>query len=361
MYINCVLLLCLTIIPSVFAGVDSTVSATNTPGLFVHIEELEQSARRATRQRHYPEALADINAALKLLGVSEEYRFRIRIARLQCLLGAIYIERGNWSDAQKSLLPCLQTARNFNDSPLTAEALVKLGQNAFKQGKFEAARAYLQEAVSITTEIDDLSGLAFAKLWLGAVAALVGNYELAEQELLQAVTVAAKADDKSTEARARNILGENARLHGQYESALNYYQQALDIYQSANNRFGMTMVIHNLGHLMTMMGNLPAALKYYDRSLELAMDINAIPAALEVLAALAEIAANAGETERALDLLGLVYSNSASPKEALTMFADPTLNRLQREFPSDRINTGLAHGRSLNFEKVVAGILARKN
>ena len=349
----------LSIISSVSAEKEDTVSHQKPNEQLVKAEQLGQSARHATQKRKYTLALADLQSALKLLQGDQELTSQRQRAILQCQLGAVYIEQGQWSKAEKNLLACLEAARSLDESQLVGEALVKLGQNAFKKGQFELANTHLQEAVTVTTAIDDLPRLAFARLWLGAVAALNENFEQAEYELLEAVAVARNTDDKSTEGRARNILGENARLHGQYDAAIAHYQQALSIYESINNGFGMTMVIHNLGHVTTMMGDTETALQYYDRSLAMAMEINAIPAALEILAALAAIAANAGDTDRALHLLGLVYANSAAPKEALHMFADPVLARLQKDLPAKVIESGLARGRTLNFDEAVQEILAK--
>ncbi|MBT7952538.1 MAG: tetratricopeptide repeat protein [Gammaproteobacteria bacterium] len=353
--------LCLNMIPNVIAEDGNAVSYQKLNERLIKVEQLSQSARQATEQRRYVEALADLKSALELLNEHLENEPQVKIATLNCQLGAVYIEQGHWPEADESLLVCLETADRLHQDELAAEALVKLGQNAFKQGLFESATSHLQKAVVLTTAINDLPKLAFARLWLGAIAALNKNFKQAERELLDAVAIAQKAEDPSTEGRARNILGENARLNGQYETAIKHYQQALGIYESIDNRFGMTMVIHNLGHVMTMMGDTQTALQHYERSLKMAVEINAIPAALEILAALAEIAADAGETERALDLLGLVYAHSAAPKEALHMFADPTLALLQKEFPAERIESGLARGRALKFEKVVADILSKKH
>ncbi len=352
--------LCLNMLPNVYAKDENAVSYPKLNEKLIKVEQLSQSARQTTKKRRYVEALADLNSALELLSEHQESESQVKIATLHCQLGTVYIEQGRWPEAEESLSVCLEAARRLHQSKLAGEALVKLGQNAFKQGQYEVAISHLQEAVTLTTNINDLSGLAFARLWLGATAAINNNFEQAESELLEAVEIARKAEDPSTEGRARNILGENSRLAGQYEAAIKHYQQALSIYEPIDNRFGMTMVIHNLGHVMMMMGDTQTALQYYDRSLEMAIEINAIPAALEILAALAAIAKNAGEVGRALDLLGLVYAHSAAPKEALHMFADPTLALLQKGFQAERIESGLARGRALEFEKVVDDILAKK-
>ena len=322
--------------------------------------QLSESAKQATQLRNYKIAADDLQAALQLLDDYVENSSNNFYASMFCKLGKVRIEQGHWSTAEKSLTRCLRLADNLNESQLSAVALADLGQNAFKKGQLDKATSYLNKAIKIATENRYLSTLAFARLWLGAISALRGNFDHAETELLEAVAIAKKANDPSTEGRARNILGENSRLHGQYDDAIRHYQEALSIYQSINERFGITMVIHNLGHVRTMMGDTETALQHYDESLRMAIDIQAIPAALEILAALAGIATDKEDYDQALDLLGVVFAHPASPKEALHMFAEPLLVRLQNRLPADTVEAGLARGGALNFDELVKRLLDKQ-
>jgi tetratricopeptide (TPR) repeat protein len=321
-----------------------------------HLHKAEQ----ARQSNNYLFAIDEINKALLVLTEMEGINAGTMKVDLFFQLGSVYIAQGNWSMAETTLIECLSLSHDLTDSETSAKTLASLGQNAFKAGKLKEARTYLNEAVSLCIENRDEAILSFAHLWLGAVAALEGEVDLAETELLRAVSIAHMTEDFSTEGRARNILGENARLNGKYSEAINHYQEALSIYQSIDQKFGMTMVIHNLGHVKTMMGDTETALIHYDESLRMALDIQAIPAALEILAALAGIAADKGNYEHALNLLGVVFNNPSAPKEALHMFAEPLLIRLQNELSSEDVEMGLSRGRSLGFDKVVNSLLNEK-
>jgi tetratricopeptide (TPR) repeat protein len=322
--------------------------------------QLSESAKQATQLRNYKIAADDLQAAIKLLDGYVENSSNDFYPSLFCKLGKVRIEQGLWPAAENALVRCLRLVDHINESQLRAVALADLGQNAFKKGELDKAKSYLNKAIELATKNGDLSTQAFAHLWLGAISALRGNFEHAETELLEAVGIAKKANDPSTEGRARNILGENSRLHGQYDNAIRHYQEALAIYQSINERFGMTMVIHNLGHVRTMMGDTETALQHYDESLRMAIDIQAIPAALEILAALAGIATDREDFDQALDLLGVVFAHPASPKEALHMFAEPLLARLQNKLPADTVEAGLARGGALNFDELVKRLLDKQ-
>lgn len=352
-----ILSLALSFAVSVYAQSFESIDEANLS----KVEQLIDAAREAGEKREYSISLGYLQQALLLFKDKGDAEAQALHTSLYCQIGAVHIEQGRWPEADNALLRCLQRARTEQEKPLISEALVLLGQNGFKQGHFEAAESYLQEAITLTTATEDLPRLAFAYLWLGAVAALRGDAELAETQLMQAVTISRRAGVQTTEGRARNILGENARLNGQYGLATTHYYEALAIYESINNRFGMTMVVHNLGHLATMMGDTEEALEHYNSSLKMAMEISAVPAALEILAALAGIVADAGDTEYALEILGLVLAHPASPKEALHMFAEPTLIKLKNTHPADVIEAGLARGRVLKFEAVVESLLKPKD
>lgn len=320
------------------------------PTQLAEAQRLSHTAQLAIDNREYTRALTELEEALKLVEDKPDNRTRQQWARLQYQLGTVYIEQGEWSAADIALLACLDISREQEDGLLTTMTLVGLGQNAFKQGHFEDADDYLQEAIGLASIHSYEHELALAHLWLGAVAALNRHFEQAEKALQEAVAVASSAGDKSTEGRARNILGENARLHGNYDAAITHYNEALTVYESIDNRLGMTMVVHNLGHVMTMMEEIDSALEYYERSLAMAMEIDAQPAALEIIAAVASIAAKRGRYKKALALLGLVYANPAAPKEALHMFAEPTLAMLRKKISDSELKSGLAEGRKLNLQ-----------
>ena len=324
---------------------------------FSKATDLSVLAKQASLNRDYVVSAEALQKALLLLENKKDISGVTLRANLFCRLGKVYIEQGQWPAAESSLLECLQIAESLGQVILSGSALADLGLNSFKQGHFENAEEYLNKAIIISSAISDYSTIAFSHLWLGAISAINKDFHVAEVELLKATSIANQANDFSTEGRARNILGENARLNGKYNEAISHYQEALSIYQSINQKFGMTMVIHNLGHVSTMIGDTDSALKYYDKSLRMAIEIQAIPAALEILAALAGIAADKGNYEHALNLLGFVFANPSAPKEALHMFAEPLLIRLQDKLSAKEVETGLARGRSLDFDKVVESLL----
>ncbi len=319
--------------------------------------DIGEMAKQASIDRDYLVAAEALHKALLLLDDKQDASALSLRANLLCQLGKVQIEQGQWPAAESSLLECLQLSEKTGQQILSGKALADLGLNAFKQGFFDKADEYLNKAIGISSTNNDLSTLAFSHLWLGAIFAINKDFHAAETQLLKATSIANRAKDFSTEGRARNILGENARLNGRYSEAISHYEEALNIFKSIDQKFGMTMVIHNLGHVSTMMGNTEAALQHYDESLRMAIEIQAIPAALEILAALAGIAADKGDYDHALNLLGVVLANPSAPKEALHMFAEPLLAHLKNELPAEQLENGLARGRSLGFDRVVDSLL----
>ena len=235
----------------------------------------------------------------------------------------------------------------------TIEAILGLGQSCFKQGKFDVAKSHLSEALALATESSDKTNSAFALMWLGAIPAMEGKFSQAERYLQDALTMARAADAPALAARTLNILGENSRLNARHDDAVGYYQRALSCYQSLGDSFGIELVTHNLGHVSVAKGDVEAAAEYYRDAVKLAVKIQAIPSAIEVLAAFAGLHHSRGESERALELLGLVLDHPACPEEARRLFAEPLLTQLRAELPSATVESGLGRGRSLAFDTVV--------
>ena len=281
---------------------------------------------------------------------------RLRTA-LHGRLGSIYVRLGHWPEANTQLRASLKAARLLGDRAGGIEALLELSQSDFKQGKFEAAGRRLREAHTLAREIGDKSKTAFALMWLGAIPAIQNRFVEAERYLQEALVLAREAEVPALAARTLNILGENSRLAGRNTDALAHYREALNIYRGLDDRFGTELVTHNLGHLSVAEGDLGAANHYYLDALTLAVEIEAIPSALEILAALAGIRFARGAPEEATELLGLVLDDAACPEEARRLFAEPLLAKMRDELSPAVVDAGLARGRTLDFDAVVREIL----
>jgi hypothetical protein len=85
-------------------------------------EGLSQSAAQAIQARAYTDAHQYIKDALILLKGREDSPSQVQISKLYCQLGAVHIERGQWTEAEQSLKSSLQLSRILKFFSLSVEA-----------------------------------------------------------------------------------------------------------------------------------------------------------------------------------------------------------------------------------------------
>jgi hypothetical protein len=113
----------------------------------------------------------------------------------------------------------------------------------------------------------------------------------------------------------------------------------------------------NLGLPGSALGDYDTVKRYLYASLHVAADIATHPVILHSLAGIAVVWASTGQPQRALLLLGIADHHPALITRTQSGIIDPLLATLRRQLPPDIVEAGLARGRELDLEAVVAEIL----
>lgn len=271
-------------------------------------------------------------------------------------LGVIANSQGDRPQARTHLEQGLALARQANDAAKTALVLYNLGWLEMRQERLPIARARFSESQALYQGLGSRQGLARTLDGLGTLACLQGEYQEAGALYGQSLELARAAGNRLSEAITLGNLGETARLQGDYRTAQQYCRAALEIHQEIGSRVNIALMTCNLGHAAAALGDHAAARSRYHEALRLAMDIAAIPYALENLAGLAGLLAQQGEQQRALALLGLVLGHPAVYGDGRQV-ADQVLAGLRTQLSPEQVEAGLAGGRLLTLEAVVAEIL----
>ncbi|MBN1955943.1 MAG: tetratricopeptide repeat protein [Anaerolineae bacterium] len=276
-----------------------------------------------------------------------------------CSLGNTIARQGDWSLARAHLEESLALARRIDDRQRTASALWNLGWVGIKQGAYAEAGVHLSEGRALFQALGDRLGLARALNGLGSVAHALGDYERAGALRLECLVLFRETGNRLGEGAALNNLGETVRLQGDYAAAQQYYREALDIFREIDYKSGVAGTTSNLGHTVFAIGDDAAALSWYRESLRIAMDVGAIPTALESLAGMAGVTARQGQPQRALALLGVVLEHPALAHETV-LIVEQALAELGAQLAPEEVAAGLARGRALQLEAVALEVLERE-
>jgi tetratricopeptide (TPR) repeat protein len=356
-------------------------------------EYLRRSGEEAHRVSSFRDAAATFERALSLLPKD----VKVERAALLVMSGQAQISLGEYGEAARQFGDGLELARDAGERVTEVAALNGLGEVAWRQGDWEAARGHLHEALALAQACEDTGGQALAAQHLARISWLSADYDQAErwaqqsqgwyeqvgdrQGLIAArnelgvaafhraefdraqdhfganLALAREMDDRYRIQQALNNLGEVAREQGAYDQARAYYEQSRTICEEIGDRLGVALTLGNLGMVCVAGGQDVEAWQYVRQSLPEHMAMQDMPHVLTDLVSAAHLQARAGKPQRAAELLGLALHHPASYSE-VDRDAQPVLELLREALGEEALEAALSRGAELELEQVLAEILA---
>jgi len=264
----------------------------------------------------------------KALALARELSSSILLASCLAQLGQIYVDTGNYADAEQKLRQALPMARaaGIPARPTLARVLYGLGDVHWRLGNLENARASCKECQKIAREIGDSHTLLMALNRLGVVMGALGNPSAEENFYRQALSLAVSVGNRERAAVALNNLGALSDEKGDLARAQGFYLQAMDMAREISAQQSLALYLINLGHSEIRLGQLDEAEGHLREGLALADHLGAWPWTVTAVLFYAHLFYARGQTERAYSLLQLARSQPAFSSDhvrlAEQMFAD---------------------------------------
>jgi predicted ATPase/class 3 adenylate cyclase len=183
------------------------------------------------------------------------------------LWGQYYEATGNYAKAQATIELALADSRDKKDLAGEARCLAYLGLIARRQGNYEQAKAWYQQALALfepKPAITERETWAFIQAFngLGTVYRQQGDFDQAQRCHEHALALSRQSGNRSGEAQAYNDLGVAASYQRRLTEALTYHQQALEIWEAIGDRVGEGMGWHNLAQVTQDLGDYGQAQQY---------------------------------------------------------------------------------------------------
>lgn len=303
------------------------------------------------RQGEYARAREIVEESL---AIGRQMNTPATIARSLNRLGMVDFDQGNYAQATRYFEESLEIARASDNLPERIAAINNLGIAAFSQGDYQRAIGYFEETAEIGRASGERRKVASALLNLGSVAGVQGDLPNAIRYFEEALSLCRSFGERRGIAMALDNLGYALSLQKDYDRAFGYLEESLELAQAIRDRQRIAAILLNMGHVAKDKQEHQRAKDYYLRALQQAHDIGATPTIMEILIGLAEISL---EQPDALHWLGLVQ-NHAAATDAMRGLIDPLLEKLKTTFPSEMVQAGLQHGKTLNLDTVVAELVA---
>lgn len=273
-------------------------------------QEPQKAAIIALREARYAEATGDYKAALEAAQQVLTLSRPIQNAALEaggCIVWAeTLIHRGDYEAARTVLEEALARTKGYE--PEAIELLLLRALLAWRQGRYQAARAdaqqaldraqtgharlkaysfrmlglicfhlgdygtarnYLEQAVALYYMIGDRRGEIKSFYTIGSIYLSLEEIEIARDYFEQTLETADEIGDREVGANTLSQLGLVYCKLGDYTSARGYLGQALGIHQEIGNRAGEATALSKFGYVYYCMSNYKTAQRYCDLALEI--------------------------------------------------------------------------------------------
>lgn len=305
-------------------------------------------------------SLGEYRAARELyresLAISQKIDDPWGIASSLHTLGHVAYELGEYQEAAKHYQASLVIKRELADGWGTSNSLNNLGIVHDVLGEYAEAKRCYEESLAVRRELGSQRGIAATLNNLGQNALLQGAYEEATPRYRESLAIYRQIGDQRGIAIALINLGELASAAEAYAQAVAYLQESLSIFQEIGHAAGLTFAHAYLGDVRLALGELGAARAHYQQALQMALETQAAPRALDVLARVAALLIREGEHMRAVELLALAQAHPASER-ATQDRAGRLLDELAVELPREMIAAVQKRGQARGWETAAKALL----
>ncbi len=237
-------------------------------------------------------------------------------------------------------------------------ALHAAGQVELFMGRYEEAQGYLEESLSIATQIDDKDRAAMILEELGVVCTGQGDLARARGYLEQALNLALELGNKRALASAFNALAQLDRMECQLDTAEQLYERALALARELEDREPIAIGLLNLSMVSIGRGSRDRAMETLAEALAIAEEIGSKRAGQSGLEVSAGLHAANEEWERAAVLFGAAEEQMAQTglrgDPADEAFLAPLVAKAREALGEMAFAAAKATGRALAYEAALA-------
>ena len=213
------------------------------------------------------------------------------------------ITQDDFRRAEQLLEPTLSMFRQTNDKWALSRSLLLLGLRASVMGDYGRAAALEEEALALSRQLGDTWHIAWTLSTLGQVHLWQGRFDLAKRYLEETLTVLG-GDANWQAATALHRLGVVARCQQDVERAARLQQQSVSLLRESGDKVTRAYALREMGELAQMQGNFKQAKALLNEGLALVQIVGDRFGTIQCLEAQATLAGGQNDLWRAVALIG---------------------------------------------------------
>jgi predicted ATPase/DNA-binding CsgD family transcriptional regulator len=222
--------------------------------------------------------------------------------RISAALWRFWFVRGYLSEGRKWLSESLEADHEAAPT-LRARALTGVGNLAWMQGDYDAARNYHEESLTLWRKLSDSAGMAKSLNNLGNLARVQGEHARSRSYLEQSLAIFRELGDRGNEALALHNLGAVFHEEGDYENARQLHEAALKLLRELQDKRNLASVISSIGEIEADLGDNASAHATLEESLTLWRELGERSGIARDLYVLSGVVADEGDYAAAHALL----------------------------------------------------------
>jgi len=220
----------------------------------------------------------------------------------------------------------------------------------------ENAHERLQSVVAEWRRIGDPRLTAIALNNLSWMAVRLGRYDEARATLEESVVLNAAIGDRWNQGFAYRGLGLIAQAQGEHLHAVDMFRRSLGTLTEVGARQDVARVLVEMSRSMFALGNDAEAERDWREALQVTMETQGTFVGLEALVGIATLKAKQGNSERALELLLIVLNHPASLHETKNR-TDHLRAELEAQLTRQQVEAAQTRATAKTFEAAVEAIL----
>lgn len=304
--------------------------------------------------------LGDYAAAQRIcresLAICRHFDYRWELVTAVETLAHVAEELGDYHEARGLCSQGLELCHAIGDRRGVAAFLNGSGYLQWRLGEPAEARRLCQESLAIYREIGDRRGTALATKNLGNVAIFVEDFALAQRYYLESLAICREIGYQWGVAVSLNNLGNVAWLRQEFENARTYCSQSLEIWRRLGDQWGCAGSLETMANVSLALADWSGAEAHFRRALRIAMEIRAVPLALQIIAGMADLLARHGRRQCALAILVFVNRHPLVDRDGRQR-AEEVYAALAVQATPEQITQAREQGALWQLEAVAAELL----
>jgi predicted ATPase/class 3 adenylate cyclase len=246
-----------------------------------------------------------------------------------------------------------------DQSQARLKALFGAGLLAHRLGDYRSARAFMQERLDLARRLEDGEAVASSMVGLGLNAHGLGDGERAAAEFAEGAELARAGGYTWVLAVAVGNLADVALEQGDYTRARAQFEESLRLFREVGDERKIVESLVGLGIVASREGRRDEAEALLREPLEYAEALVDKELAIWCMGEMADLAASAGEMERAAQLMGAVETLREETGHAAYSPEDRRVSEQRNDalvsaLGEEHFAAALGVGREMTFEEAVA-------